>query len=193
MNHLLSVEIHTPRASRNAVLQMHGEPLLRQSVSSANFGVLRTYCCIVLVLKAYRLRYDPQPDCLTESTVRWQGTWENLAIDGLNRLNLVAVFILASSLRMELVHDEHDHPYSTNYQGGITMTCTRCSGLMVEDHLLDMKESYVPMWMRGLRCVACGNIEDPLIHYNRMMHEARRISRRASRVVQTLAAPAQAA
>jgi hypothetical protein len=133
------------------------------------------------------------PECLTESIVRWQGTWENLAIDGLNRLNLVAVFILASSLRMELVHDEHNHPCSTNYQGGITMTCTRCSGLMVVDHLLDMKESYVPMWMRGLRCVACGNIEDPLIHYNRMMHEARRIRRRASRVAQPIAAPAQAA
>jgi hypothetical protein len=144
-------------------------------------------------LKAYRLRYDPQPDCLTESTVRWQGTWENLAIDGLNRLNLVAVFILASSLRMELVTDEHDYPYSTNYQGGITMTCTRCSGLMVEDHLLDMKESYVPMWMRGLRCVACGNIEDPLIHYNRMMHEARRIRRRMSRTAHPLTAQAQAA
>jgi hypothetical protein len=64
---------------------------------------------------------------------------------------------------------------------------------MVEDHLLDMKESYVPMWMRGLRCVTCGNIEDPLIHYNRMMHEARRMSRRAARVVQPLAAQAQAA
>jgi hypothetical protein len=73
------------------------------------------------------------------------------------------------------------------------MTCTRCSGLMVEDHLLDMKESYVPMWMRGLRCVTCGNIEDPLIHYNRMMHEARRIRRRASRVVQPVLRPAVAA
>ncbi len=73
------------------------------------------------------------------------------------------------------------------------MTCTRCSGLMVEDHLLDMKESYVPMWMRGLRCVTCGNIEDPLIHYNRMMHEARKIRRRLLRTAQPLAAQAQAA
>lgn len=73
------------------------------------------------------------------------------------------------------------------------MKCARCSGLMVVDHLLDMQESYVPMWMRGLRCVTCGNIEDPLIHYNRMMHEARRIRRRASRLVQPLAAQARAA
>jgi hypothetical protein len=72
------------------------------------------------------------------------------------------------------------------------MKCARCSGLMVVDHLLDMQESYVPMWMRGLRCVACGNIEDPLIHYNRMMHEARRI-RRMSRTAHPLAAQAQAA
>ncbi|HSA84820.1 MAG TPA: hypothetical protein VLE46_01460 [Nitrospira sp.] len=41
------------------------------------------------------------------------------------------------------------------------MRCTRCSGLMVADQLLDMQESYLPMWMRGLRCVTCGNIEDP--------------------------------
>ncbi len=73
------------------------------------------------------------------------------------------------------------------------MTCTRCSGLMVEDHLLDMKESYVPMWMRGLRCVTCGNIEDPLIHYNRMMHEARKTRRRLLPTAQPLAAQAQAA
>jgi hypothetical protein len=73
------------------------------------------------------------------------------------------------------------------------MKCTRCSGLMVTDHLLDMQESYVPMWMRGMRCVACGNIEDPLIHYNRMMHEARRIRRHMSRVVQPVLRPAVAA
>jgi len=73
------------------------------------------------------------------------------------------------------------------------MTCARCSGLMVVDHLLDMQESWMPMWMRGLRCVACGNIEDPLIHYNRMMQEARRTRRRVSRAAQPIAAPAQAA
>jgi len=73
------------------------------------------------------------------------------------------------------------------------MKCARCRGLMVRDHLLDMQESYVPMWMSGLRCVACGNIEDPLIQYNRMMHEVRRTGRRMSRTAQPLARPAQAA
>jgi len=48
------------------------------------------------------------------------------------------------------------------------MKCTRCQGLMVADDLLDMQESYLPMWMRGLRCIACGNIVDPLISSNRM-------------------------
>ncbi|MBH0202280.1 MAG: hypothetical protein HP496_08300 [Nitrospira sp.] len=73
------------------------------------------------------------------------------------------------------------------------MTCTRCSGLMVADHFLDMQESWVPMWMRGLRCVACGNIEDPLIHYNRMMHAARKTRRGMSSTTQPVAPPAQAA
>lgn len=73
------------------------------------------------------------------------------------------------------------------------MTCTRCSGLMVVDHLLDMQESHQPMWMRGLRCIACGNIEDPLIHSNRRMHEARIARRRVSHTAQPVAPPAQAA
>ena len=52
------------------------------------------------------------------------------------------------------------------------MQCTRCQGLMVADDLLDMKESYLPMWMRGLRCIACGNIVDPLIDQNRLISKS---------------------
>ncbi len=52
------------------------------------------------------------------------------------------------------------------------MKCTRCQGLMVADDLLDMQESYLPMWMRGLRCIACGNIVDPLINQNRLMRKS---------------------
>lgn len=48
------------------------------------------------------------------------------------------------------------------------MNCSRCHGLMVPDNLIDMRESFLPMWMRGLRCVACGNVVDPLIAHNRM-------------------------
>ena len=53
------------------------------------------------------------------------------------------------------------------------MKCTRCSGRMVADNLLDLQESYVPMWMRAMRCVACGNIEDPLIHHHRGVQQAK--------------------
>jgi hypothetical protein len=73
------------------------------------------------------------------------------------------------------------------------MKCARCSGLMVTDHLLDMQESYVPMWMRGSRCVTCGNIEDPLIHHHRMVQHTRRSRQLALRVAQPVLRPAQAA
>jgi hypothetical protein len=43
---------------------------------------------------------------------------------------------------------------------------------MVADDLLDMQESYLPMWMRGLRCIACGNIVDPLINHNRLIRQS---------------------
>lgn len=63
------------------------------------------------------------------------------------------------------------------------MRCTRCRGLMVVDHLLDMQESSIPMWMRGLRCVTCGNIEDPLIHHHRMARRTRRVEQLATHLV----------
>ncbi|MEX5214391.1 MAG: hypothetical protein NW703_09545 [Nitrospiraceae bacterium] len=43
------------------------------------------------------------------------------------------------------------------------MKCARCHGLMIEDHLLDIRESLGPMWIKTWRCVSCGNIVDPLI------------------------------
>jgi hypothetical protein len=43
---------------------------------------------------------------------------------------------------------------------------------MVADDLLDLQESYLPMWMRGLRCIACGNIVDPLINRHRMIQQS---------------------
>lgn len=52
------------------------------------------------------------------------------------------------------------------------MRCTKCKGLMVVDDLIDMRESYHPMWMRGWRCVACGNVVDPLILRHRMIQES---------------------
>jgi hypothetical protein len=49
------------------------------------------------------------------------------------------------------------------------MHCTRCEGLMVADDLIDIQESSIPMWMRGWRCVSCGNIVDPLIQRHRLI------------------------
>jgi hypothetical protein len=51
------------------------------------------------------------------------------------------------------------------------MRCTKCKGLMVIDHLVDIRESTIPMWMVGWRCVACGNIVDPLILRHRMIQD----------------------
>lgn len=50
----------------------------------------------------------------------------------------------------------------------VPMDCPRCHGLMVGDDFIDVRESYVPMSMGGLRCVSCGNIVDPIIARNRM-------------------------
>ena len=52
------------------------------------------------------------------------------------------------------------------------MQCARCHGFMVSDNLIDMLESSIPMWMKGWRCVSCGNIVDPLIQKHRMMQQA---------------------
>ncbi len=73
------------------------------------------------------------------------------------------------------------------------MKCSRCCGLMVSDHLLDMNESYLPMWMQALRCLACGNIVDPLIHYHRTVQPTQRPTQLASRSARRIVRPAQAA
>ena len=52
------------------------------------------------------------------------------------------------------------------------MKCIRCNGLMVADDLIGLQESYLPMWMRGWRCIACGNIVDPLINRHRVVQQA---------------------
>ena len=51
------------------------------------------------------------------------------------------------------------------------MQCSKCDGLMVSDNLIDIKESGIPMWMKGWRCVSCGNIVDPLILKHRMSQQ----------------------
>lgn len=73
------------------------------------------------------------------------------------------------------------------------MKCTRCCGLMIVDHLLDMQESYLPMWMPALRCLTCGNIVDPLIHYHRTAQRVRRATQLASKLTKPVVRPVEAA
>lgn len=46
------------------------------------------------------------------------------------------------------------------------MICSRCCGLMVEDHLLDMEGAYGEMWTTSLRCMNCGHVHDSVIAQN---------------------------
>lgn len=46
------------------------------------------------------------------------------------------------------------------------MTCTRCQGLMIEDHLFDFEGAYGHMWAAGFRCMNCGHVHDPVIAQN---------------------------
>lgn len=47
------------------------------------------------------------------------------------------------------------------------MTCARCHGLMVEDHLLDIQNPSGELWIRAWRCINCGELVEPMIDLNR--------------------------
>lgn len=47
------------------------------------------------------------------------------------------------------------------------MTCERCEGLMLEDHLMDMKDLSEGMWVSTWRCMNCGHAVDPIMVANR--------------------------
>ena len=48
------------------------------------------------------------------------------------------------------------------------MTCSRCCGLMIEDHFLDLEGALGEMWITSWRCMNCGHIHDAMIAENRM-------------------------
>lgn len=52
------------------------------------------------------------------------------------------------------------------------MECTRCQGLMVEAHFIDMEGTQGFMYMKGWRCLNCGHAKDALIEANRRLQEA---------------------
>ncbi len=47
------------------------------------------------------------------------------------------------------------------------MNCSRCQGLMIEDHFMDYDGTFGHMWASGHRCMNCGNVHDPVIEQNR--------------------------
>lgn len=51
------------------------------------------------------------------------------------------------------------------------MKCSRCEGLMVEDHFLDFEGPFREMWATGWRCVNCGRIHDAMIKHNRLCRQ----------------------
>ena len=61
------------------------------------------------------------------------------------------------------------------------MKCHRCHGLMVVDHFIDMEETG-GLWMRGWRCVTCGEVVDPMIMRHRILNQSR-----FSRIVDAIA------
>lgn len=53
------------------------------------------------------------------------------------------------------------------------MTCSRCSGFLVEDQLLDLEGGYGEMWANSWRCVNCGHAHDAVIERNRLARKGK--------------------
>lgn len=47
------------------------------------------------------------------------------------------------------------------------MTCPRCEGLMVRDHLFDVENPTPELWVRAWRCINCGEILEGMIECHR--------------------------
>lgn len=48
------------------------------------------------------------------------------------------------------------------------MNCSRCRGLMVQDHFLDFEGTIGHMWATSWRCMNCGHVHDSVIERNRL-------------------------
>lgn len=49
------------------------------------------------------------------------------------------------------------------------MSCIRCQGLMLEEHMIDMEGGYGEMWSVSTRCVNCGHRDDAVIQNHRQL------------------------
>jgi hypothetical protein len=48
------------------------------------------------------------------------------------------------------------------------MNCTRCQGLMVQEHFFDMEGTSGHTWSNSQRCMNCGHAHDAVIERNRV-------------------------
>ncbi len=48
------------------------------------------------------------------------------------------------------------------------MHCSRCRGLMLVDHFLDMEGGFGEMWTASWRCMNCGHVYDAVIEQHRL-------------------------
>ena len=60
------------------------------------------------------------------------------------------------------------------------MDCSRCRGLMVEDHFLDFEGGFREMWTASWRCMNCGHVHDPVIEQHRLARRERGLMRPSS-------------
>jgi hypothetical protein len=51
------------------------------------------------------------------------------------------------------------------------MECPRCHGIMIEDVFEDLMDDTGSLHFTGWRCLACGEILDPVIALNRGSHQ----------------------
>jgi len=51
------------------------------------------------------------------------------------------------------------------------MSCSRCQGLMIEEHFLDMQGAFGEMWTTSLRCMNCGHVHDSVIEQHRLARQ----------------------
>ena len=49
------------------------------------------------------------------------------------------------------------------------MNCTRCQGLMLDEHMIDMEGGYGEMWSVSTRCVNCGHRDDAVIQHHQQL------------------------
>jgi hypothetical protein len=51
------------------------------------------------------------------------------------------------------------------------MTCSRCSGFMLESLFLDLESGFGEMWAKMWHCVNCGHTHDPVLERNRLAQQ----------------------